>query len=665
VKNNLQKGLENPAALCYTECAVSESGCPEGAPMNRQPSNTTITALYERLSRDDELQGPSNSIKNQQTILEDYARKNGFSNIVHYTDDGISGTRFDRPGFVKLMDDIEAGKVGIVLCKDTSRLGRDYLRVGMFMETLRQKDVRLIALGDNVDTSLGEDDFLPFRNILHEFYARDTSRKIKAIYKSKGMSGKYTSSHALYGYVKSGEDKSRWEIDPVAAEVVRRIFRMTLEGYGPYQIASVLQAEKVPSPSYYLAQKEMGNRKNSDFQDPCRWWGTTVMDILGRQEYIGRMVNFKTYKNSFKDKNRKPNPAEQQVVFEGKHEPIIDPETWETANRIRQNSKRRRLDSLGEPQPLTGLLRCADCGGKLYHERCMGRHGKPKNNYVCSSYRKHTADCTMHNIHADVVKELVLDTLRAVCTYARENEAEFTRQVNEMFSEQQAGTAKAQRKKLTASQKRHAELDRLIQRIYEDNVAGRITDKRFEVLSAEYEQEQAGLEQTIAELQTGIDSFDDSAARAKNFLMLARRYKDISELTAPMLHEFVHKIIVHERAERWVRYTKQKVEIFLNFIEEYAPPEIAQPEPDPAAIAELEQQEKRRLYHRDYQRKRKANGGKRLTPPDTRTPEQKAADDEARYEKKMAYQREYQREYQRRKAREKREAQAAESKTTA
>lgn len=650
----MNKSLEIPDAVCYTEDAVNESGCLKGEPMSRQPNNQMITAAYERLSRDDELQGPSNSIKNQQTILEDYAAKMGFSNLTHYCDDGISGTRFDRPGFVKMMDDIEAGKVQIVLCKDTSRLGRDYLRVGLFMETLRQKGVRLIALGDNVDTAQGEDDFLPFRNIIHEWYARDTSRKIKAIYKSKGMNGKHTASHTLYGYVKSADDKNQWLPDPDAAAVVQRIFRMTIEGVGPYKIASTLEAEGVPCPSYYLAQKGMGNGKNKEYADPYRWHGTTVCYILERIEYMGHMVNFKTFKANFKDKQRQKTPDEQLVIFENTHEAIIDSETWDTANRIRQNAKRRRPNSLGEANPLTGLLWCADCGAKLYNERGYNsKNGKWKDTYICASYRKRTTDCTSHRINTDTVNELVLDTLRTVSEYARENEADFIRQVNEMFSTQQAGTVKAQRKKLTVSQKRRDELDRLIQRVYEDMVAGRITDKRFEVLSAEYEREQSELEQTIAELQTEVGSFEDSAERAERFLELTRRYTDFTELTAPILLEFVHKIVIHERAEKNKQFTTQKVEIHLNFIGRFPvplTPTDEEPDPDQA------ERERKREYHREYQQRRKENGGKPLTPEDTRTTEQIAADEAARREYWKAYNRDYQREYQRKKARKKREA---------
>jgi hypothetical protein len=396
----------------------------------------------------------------------------------------------------------------------------------------------------------------------------------------------------------------------------------------------------------------MGNYKNRTYADPYRWHGTTVCYILERVEYIGHMVNFKTYKANFKDKHRHKNPADKLVIYEDAHEAIIDPETWETANRIRQNAKRRRLNDHGEANPLTGMLWCYDCGGKLYNERGFVREGEWKDIYICSTHRKRTKNCTTHRIRTDTVKELILDTLRTVSEYACNNEAEFARQVNEMFSNQQAGVIKAQRKKLTASQKRRDELDKLIQRIYEDMVAGRITDKRFEVLSGGYEREQAELEQAIAEIQTAVDSFDDSAARAESFL----------ELTASMLHEFVQKIVVHERAEKKRVFTTQKVEIHLNFIGQYAPPILPdEEEQDPVQT----ERERKREYHREYQRRRKENGGKPLILGDTRTLEQVAADDAEKKEKQKAYNREYQREWHRKKAREKRESKAVESNVAA
>jgi DNA invertase Pin-like site-specific DNA recombinase len=390
----VNKKLAISDAICYTVDAVNERGCLKGEPMSRQPKSQPITALYERLSRDDELQGPSNSIVNQQALLEEYAHKNGFNNIVHFTDDGISGTRWDRPGFTKMMDEIEAGNVSIVLCKDTSRLGRDYLRVGLFMESLRQKGVRLIAVGDNVDTLHGEDDFMPFRNIFAEWHARDTSRKVKTTKKAKGMSGCYTSSHPIYGYVKS-EDKKQWLVDDEAADVVRRVFRMIIEGYGACQIATILQRERIQCPGYYMAQKGIGTLVSKAFEDPYRWHGTTVCAMLEHPGYMGHMVNFKSYKPSFKDKKRIAIAPEDWVIFEDRHEAVIDPETWRLANEIRQRSKRRRPDSLGEPHPLSGMLYCADCNTKLRNIRgIINSTGKPRDAYTCDKSKHGYAFCT-------------------------------------------------------------------------------------------------------------------------------------------------------------------------------------------------------------------------------------------------------------------------------
>lgn len=428
---------------------------------------TGITALYTRLSKDDELQGESNSIAMQKKMLEDYARKNGFTNIRIFTDDGYSGTRWDRPDFVRLMDEIEAGNVSILLIKDMSRLGRDHLRVGLCLETLREKDVRLIAIGEGVDTAKGEDDFMPFRNIIAEWHARDTSRKITASYRTKGMEGRRIGSHPLYGYIHDPDCRETWIVDPEASIIVKRIFNMTINGKGPYQIARTLQSEKILCPSYYLAQKGIGNNKNKDFPDPYRWWGTTVMYILERKEYMGHTINFKTYKKSYKDKNRRHNPEDKQMVFENTHEALIDPETWETAQRCRRTI-RRIPKQAREPNRLTGLLFCKDCGAKLYNEvvEAGGRH-RPKDNYTCASYRKHTTDCTAHYIRTAVVEELILTALQEVNAFVKDNEAEFLRLVTETSTAQQEQAAKTNRKRLNDNQKRITELDRLIRQIYE------------------------------------------------------------------------------------------------------------------------------------------------------------------------------------------------------
>jgi len=526
-----------------------------------------ITALYERLSRDDELQGDSNSIITQKKILEDYAKKNGFRNIIHFTDDGWSGTRFDRPGFNQMIAEVEAGKVGAVIVKDMSRLGRDYLQVGFYTEVLfREKDVRFVAVNDNVDSERGDDDFTPFRNVLNQMYARDCSRKVAASYRSKGNEGRHTGNHPLFGYLHDPEDKERWTVDEEAAVIVRRIFQMTLDGKGPYAIANTLQSEKVYCPSYYLAQKGVGNNKNKDFPDPYRWWGTTVTYLLGRMEYMGHTVNFKTFKKTYKDKNRKPTPVEKQAVFENTHEAIIDPETWHNAQRLRK-TVRRVSKAAKEPNRLTGLLYCADCGAKLYNERASDKyHNHPRDNYICASYRKHTTDCTMHFVRSVIVEELILDALRKVNGFVKTNEAEFVRLVTESSSVQQVEIEKSHRKRLVESEKRVAELDRLIRQIYEDNVNGKLTDKRFEKLSGEYEREQEELEQAIVDMQVELDSFDEKNSRADRFLELTRRYTDFTELTTPMLNEFIEKVVVHERVKEYRYKASQRIDIYFNFV---------------------------------------------------------------------------------------------------
>lgn len=298
-----------------------------------------ITALYERLSRDDELQGESNSISNQKKILEEYANKNNLKNIVHYTDDGISGTRFDRPGFVAMMNEVDKGNVSTIIVKDMSRLGRDYLKVGQCMEILRKKDVRLIAINDNLDSSIKEDDFAPFRNIMNEWYARDTSRKIRSSFKTKGKSGKPTSSTPPYGYMKSTEDKNKCIIDEEAAKVVRRIFNLTMQGYGPYKISKILEEEKIDIPGYHQQKLGIGLFQKKEFKYPYRWCSSTIASILTKQEYLGHTVNFKTRKH-FKDKKSKYVSSDKWLIFENTHEPIIDQETYDNVQRIRGNAKR-------------------------------------------------------------------------------------------------------------------------------------------------------------------------------------------------------------------------------------------------------------------------------------------------------------------------------------
>ena len=661
---NLKLGIENPADVWYDEDAVNDADSLKGDnPM--RTSDTKICALYERLSReDDDVQGQSttsqsNSILTQKQLLADYAKSNGFTNTRHYTDDGTSGVRFEREAWQELIADVEAGKIAQVLCKDMSRLGRDHVQVGLYMELFRKNDVRFIAVTNNIDSAYPETlEFAPFVNLLNEFYAKDISRKIMAAKRSNGRNGKYVSSIAPYGYRKSETDKGVWEIDPEAAEVVRRIYRMTIEGYGITAIAGRLRKDKIYSPGYYMAQRGIGTCKNKEWEDAYRWQGNTVDMIISRMEYKGCMVNLKTQKQSFKDKRSKQVPRDEWLVFEGKHEAIVDEATWQAANDIRQKKRRNKHDSLGEPHPLTGLLYCETCKSKMHHNRGTGKRANKdtgevttwqKNYYTCKQSKHGIEFCTGHRINGEVVEDIVLDVLQRVSEYATTNEREFTRQINEMYSTQQAETVKSQRKKLKSSQSRHAELDKLIQRIYEDMVAEKITDKRFEVLSNQYEQEQAELEETITQLTADLDSYDDSTDRAAKFLELTKRYKEFSELTPTMLHEFVDRIEVHERADRRAIVTTQKVDVYLNFIGTYYPPidetEQAQ-EIDPETQAEHEKRMAKLMYQREYKKRREANGGKPLghfegKRPDERTPEEIAAAEAERKAKRQEYNRQY------------------------
>ncbi|MCL2199420.1 MAG: recombinase family protein [Defluviitaleaceae bacterium] len=456
--------VANPTEICYDEVAVNEAASLKGDnPMRK--SDIKICALYERLSReDDDVQGQSNSIVTQKQLLADYAKSNGFTNTRHYTDDGTSGTTFQRDAWQELIADVEAGKIAQVLCKDMSRLGRDHVQVGLIMEIFRKADVRFIAVTNNIDSAYPETlEFAPFVNLLNEFYAKDISRKIMAAKRSNGRNGKYVSSIAPYGYKKSETDKGVWEVDPEAATVVKRIFEMTIAGYGVCAIANRLRKDKIYSPGYYMAQRGTGTCKNKEWHDPYRWQNNMVDLIISRMEYKGCMVNLKTQKQSFKDKRSKQVPREEWLVFEGKHEAIVDHDTWQTANDTRDKNRRNKADSLGEPHPLTGLLYCATCKSKMHHNR--GKYkatGKLKNYYVCGQSKYGVDFCTGHRINGGVIEELVLETLQRVSQYATANEKDFTRQINEMYSNQQADNVKSQRKKLKQIQSRHAELDKLI-----------------------------------------------------------------------------------------------------------------------------------------------------------------------------------------------------------
>ena len=571
--------------------------------------NEKITPLYERLSRDDELQGESNSISNQKQMLEDFARRNGLPNPTHFTDDGISGTRFDRPGFLAMMEEVEAGRVEAIVIKDMSRLGRDYLKVGQVMEVLRQRGVRLIAINDGVDSLKGDDDFTPFRNIMNEFYARDTSRKIRSVFKSKGMSGKHLTGTVIYGYLWD-EKREHWLVDEEAAEVVRRIFSLTLEGYGPYQIACKLSADRIEIPVVHLARFNEGVNRSKPVKDPYGWGSSTIVNILKKREYLGHTINFKTRKH-FKDKKSHYVSEDEWTIFENTHEAIIDQQTFDLVQKIRSNV-RRYPNGWGEAAPLTGLLYCADCGGKMYVHRT--NNGKRISQYTCSNYTKvpcGTLCLTQHRINESAVLTLVSDTLRAIAEYSRNDRTEFIHTVQETQVAQQSADISKKRRHLAAAQKRAGELEKLICKIYEDNALGKLPDARYRALDAQYAKEQDALEIEIAELEKAVTGYEQSQKSAEKFIALIDKYENFDTLTNTMLNEFVEKILVHERSRKGSQDTTQEIEIYFNFLGRYIPPSL-QPVPlTPEEQEELRKREERKdRLHQNYL-KRKASGAQK------------------------------------------------------
>ena len=571
--------------------------------------NEKITPLYERLSRDDELQGESNSISNQKQMLEDFARRNGLPNPTHFTDDGISGTRFDRPGFLAMMEEVEAGRVEAIVIKDMSRLGRDYLKVGQVMEVLRQRGVRLIAINDGVDSLKGDDDFTPFRNIMNEFYARDTSRKIRSVFKSKGMSGKHLTGTVIYGYLWD-EKREHWLVDEEAAEVVRRIFSLTLEGYGPYQIACKLSADRIEIPVVHLARFNEGVNRSKPVKDPYGWGSSTIVNILKKREYLGHTINFKTRKH-FKDKKSHYVSEDEWTIFENTHEAIIDQQTFDLVQKIRSNV-RRYPNGWGEAAPLTGLLYCADCGGKMYVHRT--NNGRRISQYTCSNYTKvpcGTLCPTQHRINESAVLTLVSDTLRAIAEYSRNDRTEFIHTVQETQVAQQSADISKKRRRLAAAQKRAGELEKLICKIYEDNALGKLPDARYRALDAQYAKEQDALEIEIVELEKAVTGYEQSQKSAEKFIALIDKYENFDTLTNTMLNEFVEKILVHERARKGSQDTTQEIEIYFNFLGRYIPPSL-QPVPlTPEEQEELQKKEERKdRLHQNYL-KRKASGAQK------------------------------------------------------
>ena len=533
--------------------------------MLRQTTQQLITALYPRLSHEDELQGESNSISNQKRILETYAKQNGFSNLRWYTDDGYSGANFQRPGFQAMLADIEAGKVGTVIVKDMSRLGRNYLQVGMYTEMIfPQKGVRFIAINDGVDSAQGENDFAPLRNIFNEWLVRDTSKKIKAVKRSKGMSGKPITSKPVYGYLM--DEDENFIIDEEAAPVVRQIYSLCLAGNGPTKIARMLTEQQIPTPGT-LEYRRTGSTRRYHPGYECKWATNTVVHLLENREYTGCLVNFKTEKPSYKLKHSIENPPEKQAVFENHHEPIIDRETWERVQELRKQRKRpNRYDEVGL---FSGILFCADCGSVMYQQRDQTDKRK-QDCYICGSYKKRTADCTAHFIRTDLLTAGVLSNLRKVTSYAAKHEARFMKLLIEQNEDGDRRRNAAKKKELEAAEKRIAELSAIFKRLYEDSVTGRISDERFTELSADYEAEQKELKERAARLREELSKAQEATANAEKFMNVVRRHTTIEELTPTLLREFVEKIVVHESValdgKRRGKLRRQEIEIYYSFV---------------------------------------------------------------------------------------------------
>jgi len=531
-----------------------------------------LKIAYERLSKEDERDNESLSIENQKEYLQNYAASQGFTNVTHLTDDGWIGTRWDRPGFLKMMDEVDRGNVDVILIKDMSRLGRDHLRVGLFLEQLREQGVRLIAPGDNVDTAQGEDDFMPFRNIIAEWYARDTSRKIRAIFGARTAAGKHVTGAIPYGYLHAPQDRQRWIVDEEAAPIVQRIYRGIIEGRAMSQIADELTVEGVLTPAAHWKKIGAAVSRPANNANPALWSIATIVQILKKEEYMGWKVLNKSKKDSYKSKKREQSAPDERLIFKDAHPAIIDEETWNVVQRLRE-TKRRRQKIGGEPNPLTGILFCADCGHKMYHKQGnTGRDNKPHDEYVCSSYRHYTRSCTCHYIRVEVIENLILTAIRRVSKYARENETEFIERVREKSVLQQEAAVKESRKKLAKAKRRREEVSGLVKKLYEAYAAEKIPEKHFSELLAGYDSEQEMLDMEIAELQAAVDSYNTDSVRADKFLELVKRHTEFTEFSAALLNEFVEKVIVHE-AEKVDGVRTQEVEIYLNFIGKFALPD--------------------------------------------------------------------------------------------
>ena len=526
--------------------------------MNQQPEK--ITALYCRLSQDDALDGESNSITNQKTLLSKYAAEHGFRNIQFFIDDGYSGTSFQRPGFQEMMRYVKDYSVSAVIVKDLSRLGREYSYMGRLQDFIFPAyDVRFIAINDDVDSAKGENDFAVFKNVFNDYYAKDTSKKIRAVVKMRGEAGEHIASNPPYGYIKDPQDKKKWIVDEGAAKVVRRIFNLCIAGKGPMQIAKILTDDKVLTVTAYHARQKGWTMPENLYQ----WCAKSVAGILERREYTGCTVNFKTYTKSLKFKKRMENPVENQKVFEDTQPAIIEKGQWERVQELRKN--KRRPTKTGRTSMFSGLLYCADCGAKLYFCTCNTYKDNSQNHFVCSNYKSNTGSCKIHYIREQVLYRIVLETIQRTLTYVRMFRKDFKLEMLAQDEESRKAELAEKQKALSGAKKRMEDLDRIIQHIYEDNVLGKLSDSRYLKLSRQYEKEQAEIEQLAAVLEREIETQAGQVSDVNKFLKLGDKYLDIPELDAAILNELVSRIVVHSPARENGR-KQVRIDLYFTYV---------------------------------------------------------------------------------------------------
>lgn len=535
-----------------------------------------ITALYERLSRDDEMQGESNSITNQKKYLEDYAVQHGFGNIQHFSDDGYSGTNLNRPAFNSLLTEIEAGRVGTVIVKDMSRFGRNYLQVGFYTEMMfPKKNVRFIAVNNGVDSANPADnDFTPFLNIMNEWYAKDTSKKIKAVFKAKMRDGKRVSGAVPYGYYRKPEDKQTLYVDEASASVVRRIFQLACDGMGATAIADTLSEDKILIPSAYARQNHPEDCQCTNYHDPYTWNATTVGYILNRREYLGHTVLGKTTRDNFKTKRKRIANEDELLVFYNTHEAIIDQETYDKAQRMRKRVSPRR-NSEKPAHRLSGLLYCADCGSRLAYINSKPKDGKIYDSnqaFRCSRYHSKYHSCTGHYIKASTIEMLIYQATKRVSQYVLKDEQEFVEQLKAQYELQCEKDNTDDKKELLEAKRRMMDLDDLIKGLYENFTLGRLPERQFNRLMTEYDTEQSSLEQRISELETATERISTKAVQIDKFVRLVKKYRDFEELTTPMLNDFIEKVVIHEAEGGRTKDRTQQVDIYFNFIGNFVLP---------------------------------------------------------------------------------------------